>query len=88
MSIVFYRGPCARRRFASAYAWRAASASVAGAAGRRARHSAALMSCAIDKDAPQSGALPAKTKLMLLSPLGERLGEGVMQETAFGYPLT
>jgi len=25
---------------------------------------------------------------MLLSPLGERLGEGVMQETAFGYPLT
>jgi hypothetical protein len=33
------------------------------------------MSCVIDKDAPQSGALPAKTKLML-SPLGERLGEG------------
>ena len=26
--------------------------------------------------------------LMLLSPLGERLGEGVMQEKAFGYPLT
>jgi len=25
---------------------------------------------------------------MLLSPLGERLGEGVMQEAAFGYPLT
>jgi len=25
---------------------------------------------------------------MLLSPLGERLGEGVMQETVFGYPLT
>jgi len=25
---------------------------------------------------------------MLLSPLGERLGEGVMQETAFGYALT
>jgi len=25
---------------------------------------------------------------MLLSPLGERLGEGVMQETAFDYPLT
>jgi len=25
---------------------------------------------------------------MLLSPLGERLGEGVMRETAFGYPLT
>jgi hypothetical protein len=24
----------------------------------------------------------------LLSPLGERLGEGVMQETAFGHPLT
>jgi len=24
---------------------------------------------------------------MLLSPLGERLGEGVMQATAFGYPL-
>ena len=23
---------------------------------------------------------------MLLSPLGERLGEGVMQETIFGYP--
>jgi hypothetical protein len=26
------------------------------------------MSCVIDKDAPQSGALPAKTKLMFLSP--------------------
>jgi hypothetical protein len=26
--------------------------------------------------------------LMLLSPLGERLGEGVMQETVFGNPLT
>jgi hypothetical protein len=26
--------------------------------------------------------------LMLLSPLGERLGEGVMREAAFGYPLT
>jgi len=38
----------------------------------------------IHKDAPQSGALPAKTKVMLLSPLGERLGEGVMQETVFG----
>jgi hypothetical protein len=25
---------------------------------------------------------------MLLSPLGERLGEGVMQETVFGNPLT
>ena len=33
---------------------------------------------------PRRGALPAKTKLMLLSPLGERLGEGVMQETFFG----
>jgi hypothetical protein len=26
--------------------------------------------------------------LMLLSPLEERLGEGVMQETVFGNPLT
>jgi len=25
---------------------------------------------------------------MLLSPLGERLGEGVTQETVFGNPLT
>jgi hypothetical protein len=30
----------------------------------------------IEKDTPQCGALPAKTKVMLLSPLGERLGEG------------
>jgi hypothetical protein len=30
----------------------------------------------------------AKTKFMLLSPLGERLGEGVMQEAAFASPLT
>ncbi len=41
------------------------------------------------KDAPRSGALPAKTNLMLLSLLGERLGEGVMQETIFELnPLT
>jgi hypothetical protein len=26
--------------------------------------------------------------LMLLSPLGERLGEGMMQEEIFDYPLT
>jgi len=44
----------------------------------------ALIGCVIDKDAPQSGALPAKTNLMLLSPLGERLGEGVIRETVFG----
>jgi hypothetical protein len=31
----------------------------------------------------------AKTEFMLLSPLGERLGEGVMQETIFALsPLT
>jgi hypothetical protein len=31
----------------------------------------------------------AKTEFMLLSPLGERLGEGVMQETIFELsPLT
>jgi hypothetical protein len=30
------------------------------------------------------GPLSAKTKLMLLSPLGESVGEGVMQETVFG----
>jgi hypothetical protein len=41
------------------------------------------MGCVIDKDAPQSDALPAKKKVMLLSPLGERLGEGVLQEVAF-----
>ena len=29
-------------------------------------------------------ARPGKTQLMLLSPLGERLGEGVMQEAVFG----
>jgi hypothetical protein len=30
-----------------------------------------------------------KAKLMLLSPLGERLGEGVMQEAVFAlHPLT
>jgi hypothetical protein len=34
-------------------------------------------------------ARPAKTQLMLLSPLGERLGEGVMREAAFALnPLT
>jgi len=37
-------------------------------------------------DGGPPGPLSAKTKLMLLSPLGERLGEGVMQETVFGYP--
>jgi len=31
---------------------------------------------------------PVSRPLMLLSPLGERLGEGVMQETVFGNPLT
>jgi hypothetical protein len=31
---------------------------------------------------------PVSHPLVLLSPLGERLGEGVMQEIVFGNPLT
>ena len=33
-------------------------------------------------------ATPWRSYFMFLSPLGERLGEGVMQETVFGNPLT
>jgi hypothetical protein len=36
----------------------------------------------------RSSYLAPDLSFMLLSPLGERLGEGVMQEKAFGYPLT
>jgi len=35
-----------------------------------------------------AGFTPKFTSFMLLSPLGARLGEGVMQGKAFGYPLT
>jgi hypothetical protein len=36
------------------------------------------------QDEPHSRVLPAKTKLMVLSPMGERLGEGVMEKAIFG----
>jgi hypothetical protein len=50
-------------------------------------HSVYGQSSVVNQSNPRSDGTRFKL-LKLLSPLGERLGEGVMQETTFAYPLT